>query len=460
MRREMSDLDQLDTPDIRGRVNQRTRFSDTPDPGPRLAPPVSPARRVVVIVAALAIFAGAGLFAWQAFSSNGAVSAGTPLDPSATCPTQSHADPSYVDLAGTEVSKDTLAQRGVAREQLTLLPAKALTSFFVEPGLDSASAPQDGWRPILEEPDRIVIAAPMPDGKTWYYANFTKETGEWKVAGWGATEPVATAAQRGAGLELVWPTDTSVDRTSPSADISLVNDRTDTWVDDRGEYFGTVHLFDPSTGREIPVGPIGTEGVGREYRVPPGGEVKLPLLFGDLSSVPNGSYQAVACVPQLALASPVGTVTLTGNGHLSADPSPSAYSPDPSEQPGGTTLGSIHIPGQSIKMAVAYLNSMACNVGGLEEVTSTGSTTVGHLAEVLPIVAGETGSASWQSLPPDTPIYAAVVRGRCQSGGQPSVQGYVLFDDETVLFWRVWNEGLEPHLDYPFGPRANAGLSI
>ena len=223
MREEMNELDRLDAPDIRGRVNQRTRFADAPDQGPKLAPPVSPARRAMVIIAALGIFAAAGLFARQAFSSNGSVGAGTTPDPSAACPTQSHSDPAYVDLAGTEVSKDTLAQRGVPRSQLTLLPAAALASFFVDPGLDSAGAPLDGWRPILQEPDRIVIAAPMPGETTWYYANFTKETGEWKVAGWGASEPVATAAQRGAGLELVWPTDTSVDRTSPSANISLVN---------------------------------------------------------------------------------------------------------------------------------------------------------------------------------------------------------------------------------------------
>jgi hypothetical protein len=54
-------------------------------------------------------------------------------------------------------------------------------------------------------------------------------------------------------------------------------------------------------------------------------------------------------------------------------------------------------------MAVAYLNSMACNLGGLEEVTSTGSTSVALLAEVLPIMAGETGSQAGKVFPP-TPL--------------------------------------------------------
>src|SRR3954452_16622364 len=167
-----------------------------------------------------------------------------------TC-AESHGDPTYVDLGGTEVSKDTLAEPGVPRSEITLLPATALDSFFVDPGLDSAGAPQDGWRPILEEQDRVVIAAPMRDGKPWYYARFTKDNGEWKVAGWGATEPIATAAQRGAGLELEWLPDTTVTRDSPNADILLVNDRSETSVDDRGEYVAYVHLFDAETGKEV-----------------------------------------------------------------------------------------------------------------------------------------------------------------------------------------------------------------
>ena len=111
-------------------------------------------------------------------------------------------------------------------------------------------------------------------------------------------------------------------------------------------------------------------------------------------------------------------------------------------------------------MAVAYLNSQFCNVGRLNRITTTSTTTVARLANLLPIMTNVLGSASWQSLPSQTPIYAAVVRGHCQSGGQPYVQGYVLFEKEGVLFGRVWNEGLEPHLESPFGPRANAGLAI
>jgi hypothetical protein len=129
--------------------------------------------------------------------------------------------------------------------------------------------------------------------------------------------------------------------------------------------------------------------------------------------------------------------------------------------PEGTTLGSEHLPGGATKEAIASLNSMACNVGRLDNITVSGTTDVAHLAAELPIMAGITGSASWQNLPGDTPVYAAVVRGHCESGGQSYVQGYVLFDDQGMSwFQRVWNEGLEPHLESPFGPKANAGLSI
>ena len=78
----------------------------------------------------------------------------------------------------------------------------------------------------------------------------------------------------------------------------------------------------------------------------------------------------------------------------------------------------------------------------MTSITATGTTTVAHIADVLPIMAGETGSASWQSFPAGTPIYAAVVRGHCQSSGQPVIQGYVLFYDKGVLLERVWNKGL------------------
>ena len=44
-------------------------------------------------------------------------------DPSVVCPSTSHLDPAYVDLAGMEVTTDSLDEPGYARDQITLLPA-------------------------------------------------------------------------------------------------------------------------------------------------------------------------------------------------------------------------------------------------------------------------------------------------------------------------------------------------
>src|SRR5205085_9907318 len=43
--------------------------------------------------------------------------------------------------------------------------------------------------------------------------------------------------------------------------------RTSTWNNDEGEYWAFVHLFDPDTGREIPMGQVAIAGVGRSYHL-------------------------------------------------------------------------------------------------------------------------------------------------------------------------------------------------
>ena len=98
MRRAMSELDQLDAPDIRDRVNHRTRFSEIPDPGPELSPQVTPARRASVIVVALAIFAVAIVFTWSAFRPNG----GSTLTPGTAASTTGSASPLVATLNAPE----------------------------------------------------------------------------------------------------------------------------------------------------------------------------------------------------------------------------------------------------------------------------------------------------------------------------------------------------------------------
>ena len=125
-----------------------------------------------------------------------------------------------------------------------------------------------------------------------------------------------------------------------------MNDRPDTWVDDRGEYWAIVHLFDPSTGKEVRQGSAAIAGVGRSYRLGPGEAVELQLALGDPSSVDDGRYDAVACVPELALASPVGSVTIGDppadpEATRTATPTPTDGNPGVSPTPTGTPSAGV-----------------------------------------------------------------------------------------------------------------------
>ncbi|MEA2558195.1 MAG: hypothetical protein QOG88_1733 [Actinomycetota bacterium] len=305
MRRELQQLDELKMGDLWSDASRRT-----PGPDVDAGPDRPTSSRVAAGVVAFLV-AGAGFaFVWKAFHDNG-TTAMTGPDPASVCPSSSHADPAYIEVGGVEVTTDVLQPAGVHWDQITQLPRAALDSFFMRPEvIRLEDVPQDGWRPILEEAERVELAAPVPNSKSWYYVTFIEQGGGWSVAGWGAHEPAATPAQRGAGLRLEWHGDVTYDRHSLNTGIWLVNDRDTTWVDDRGEYWAIVHLFDPATGQAIRMNG-GTAGVGRTYRLAPGESVELPLAFGDLTSVPDGRYDAVACVPDLALASSVGTVVLT-----------------------------------------------------------------------------------------------------------------------------------------------------
>lgn len=237
-------------------------------------------------------------------------SAAAEPDPASVCPAASHASSDYVEVGGVEVRTNVLQQAGGPWDQITLVPESVLKTFFTGTEAQLSSAPQSGWRPIVQEPERVEIAAPMSDGKTWYYVSFANTGGEWSWAGSGAHEPIATPAQRGAGLQLEWHGTVTYDRHSADTGIWLVNERDTTWNDDGGEYWAIVHLFDQATGQEIPVGPAAIDGVGRTYSLSPGAHVQVSLAFGDLTSVPDGHYDAVACVPELALTSSVGTVSI------------------------------------------------------------------------------------------------------------------------------------------------------
>jgi hypothetical protein len=157
-----------------------------------------------------------------------------------------------------------------------------------------------------------VIGAPTSGGD-WYYANFANDGTGWTLQGWGATRPTVTDAQRGEGLHLEWRGRLSIAPGGWSGGVWLVNDRDTTWNDDRGEYWAIPHVYEPDTGREIGPSEHAIAGVGREYSVSPGEAVRLPVAISPRDYAP-GTCAIIACVPELALASPVGELVVESGG--------------------------------------------------------------------------------------------------------------------------------------------------
>lgn len=122
------------------------------------------------------------------------------------------------------------------------------------------------------------------------------------------------------------------------------------------------------------------------------------------------------------------------------------------------TVGDANVPDAATRQAIEEFNGYSCARGRLNTIATIGATTKGDLDGLLPRLHL---AASMPNLPDDMPIYGAVLRGDCSMGGQSSVQGYMLFNGEGhLLYGRLWNEGIEPALDQPFGPQVDAGLAI
>jgi hypothetical protein len=231
--------------------------------------------------------------------------AGPIPDPSTVCATGSVADASFVSLAGVEFPQDLLEGPGVPLLELPQPSREALESFERNPEFELTEAPRDGWRNLTSSSSEIVIGAPTSGGD-WYYANFANDGTGWTLHGGGATRPTVTDAQRGEGLHLEWRGPLSIAPGGWSGGVWLVNDRDTTWNDDRGEYWAIPHVYEPDTGREI--GPSE-----HAISVSPGEAVRLPVAISPRDYAP-GTYAIIACVPELALASPVGELVVESGG--------------------------------------------------------------------------------------------------------------------------------------------------
>jgi hypothetical protein len=175
-------------------------------------------------------------------------------------------------------------------------------------------APRTGWRLVLDRPGFEIFAAQTGDG-TWDTIEVQEKDGQWSWAGnTGGQSPIQTPVQRGAGLELTWPGAVELPSNQyPVAHVELVNDRSTPWVDDRGEYWAVAHVFDRRTGRSLLPTRVAIAGVGRSYDLAPGESAELPVAISpDAKDLQPGTYDIVACVSELNLASPVGTLHVSG----------------------------------------------------------------------------------------------------------------------------------------------------
>jgi hypothetical protein len=194
--------------------------------------------------------------------------------------------------------------------------AAALRSFLDDP--QAVHAPSDGWRPIAASPDEVIFAAPTESGYSdWWMTRFTRTDETWAARESELVDQHRTPAQLGRGLRLSWTDDVIFDRGEWASTLSLTNQREDAWTagEDGLEPRGLVHVFDPASGTEVGHVAETSGRWGPSPELAPGASMGLPVsLGGALADLdPHHTYDAIACVPELGLASPVGTVRVEEN---------------------------------------------------------------------------------------------------------------------------------------------------
>lgn len=284
--------------------------------GTRMPEPSASTRsRVVAATVALLLAVGGTALAVRAIGSDGASPGTSSLDPIAVCGFTPRHGPEYVSLDDHEIPQSVLDEPGTSYADLAVgSPSVAWPEMSeVQDTIGDSRLPAGGWRVIDHGSDGAAIAAPVDHGR-WFVVRIDTRDGA-RVGGWAPSQPVMpTAADRGTGLHLEWDGSLDIRNRHWERNLSLVNDRTTAWVDDRGEYWGIAHVFDQSTGAELDLGAGFIAGVGREYDLASGARVEVPVsLPQDVTSLPVGSYDIVACIPELSLVSPVGELRVLGD---------------------------------------------------------------------------------------------------------------------------------------------------
>ncbi len=305
------------TEDIRRRIGDGGHF-DEPDHGV-----VPPRHRVVIVVAAFAIFLGAiAAFLVPVWRGRGGPvvattdspsSAPVTLDPASICDVPAY-DPSVALLVGNETAaypKGVLEASGEPGDAINGPATDALRAYLASSA--ARNAPADDWRPIASSAEMVTFAAPYDTGE-WWVVGFALHDGGWQRVQEEIVDQEPTPAERGHGLSLQWSGDVVVTNGRWTSPLKVVNERSTTWTDDGGAYWGLAHVFDPATNQELTPGSYARAEGARAYSVDSGSSTQLPLtLTGRLDLLQAGTYSVVACVPQLGLASPVGTVTVMEN---------------------------------------------------------------------------------------------------------------------------------------------------
>lgn len=244
------------------------------------------------------------------------------LDPAAICDVPAY-DPNVVLLgddfssvfgsAGArQVPLGTLEAPGEPASSIVGPAADALRSYLLNP--QAVHAPSDGWRAIVESPSEVIFAAPPDEGSSdWWVTRFAMAGGEWTPRETELVDQHRTPAQLGRGLGLTWGETTVVDDGVWGSTLQLTNDREASWSSGENGYalWGVAHVFDPDTlGEEVGHAAKSVGAWEARSTLTPGETARLPLsLGGALSALdPGHEYDVVACVPQLGLASPVGTL--------------------------------------------------------------------------------------------------------------------------------------------------------
>jgi hypothetical protein len=229
------------------------------------------------------------------------------LDPAAICDVPTY-DPDVALLVGTETVQyplGALEEPGAPASSLQGPAADALVARLADP--KAANAPTDGWREIASSPTKVTFAAPLRPGDWWVEA-FAEREGAWRQTDEEIARQHETPAQLGHGLRLRWNGDLVLHDGSWNDPLQLVNGRSEAWTGEQ-MIVAVPQLFDPATGRLVGPGAYPLDARIDTPAIAPGSALGIPVAIGaSLAATTTGEYRVVACIPELGLASPVGTL--------------------------------------------------------------------------------------------------------------------------------------------------------